>query len=347
VREIHGELYDGQTSRNWPAVLRDNGNGEVQFSWAEGSSSYLLGAVTVSSRLGNTPRYINMPDGWKFESRDNDAIDALLAKHRLHGWQTLVHKLESRWHYVLASLLFVVAFVWAMLQYGLPAAAEVIAFHLPATVTDGVSKQTLASLDEHFFETSKLPDATQKRLKARFAQMTAPLNGLYRFELQFRKGGEVLGANAFALPSGTVVMTDELVELADNENQLVAVLAHELGHVVNRHGLRQILQHSVLTLFLAYATGDVSSVAVALPVMLVQLGYSRDFEREADDYAYDYLLNHQIATASFANILTRIEDSQQQRREKVESEGEDSSIFEYLSTHPDTAQRVKRFEGGR
>lgn len=347
MSEIHGELYDGRTSRNWPAVLRDKGNGEVQFSWAEGSSSYLLGVVTVSSRLGNTPRYVTMPDGWKFESRDNDAIDALLAQHKLHGWQTLVHKLESRWHYVLASLLFVVAFVWGMLQYGLPAAAEVIAFHLPASVTDGVSRQTLASLDEHFFETSKLPDATQKRLKARFTQMTAPLNGSYKFELQFRGGGEVLGANAFALPSGTVVMTDELVELASNDDQLIAVLAHELGHVVNRHGLRQILQHSVLTLFLAYATGDVSSVAVALPVMLVQLGYSRDFEREADDYAHNYLVKHHIATNNFADILTRIEASAKKREEKSESEGKGAKIFEYLSTHPDTVQRVKRFTAER
>ncbi len=347
MSEIHGELYDGRTSRNWPAILRDKGNGEVQFSWAEGSSSYLLGVVTVSSRLGNTPRYFNMPDGWKFESRDNDAVDALLAQHKLHGWQAVVHKLESRWHYVLASLLFVVAFVWGMLQYGLPAAAEVIAFHLPATITDSISTQTLSSLDEHFFETSKLSDSTQKRLQARFAQMTAPLNGQHKFELQFRGGGEVLGANAFALPSGTVVMTDELVELANSDDELVAVMAHELGHVMNRHGLRQILQHSVLTLFLAYTTGDVSSVVVALPMMLVQLGYSRDFEREADDYAYDYLVSKHIATTNFAEILTRIETSHRERRDKVKSEGEDSTIFEYLSTHPDTAQRVKRFNGER
>ena len=345
MREIHGELYDGQTSRNWPAVLRDKGNGEVQFVWAEGSSSYLLGVVTISSRLGNTPRYINMPDGWKFESRDNDAIDSLLAQYKLHGWQAMVHRLESRWHYVLASLLLVAAFVWGMLQYGLPAAAAAIAYQLPASVTDTISVQTLNSLDEHFFETSKLPDVTQKRLQQRFKQMTAALDGGHQFELQFRGGGELLGANAFALPSGTVVMTDELVQLANNENELVAVLAHELGHVINRHGLRQILQHSVLTLFLAYTTGDISSAVAALPVMLVQLGYSRDFEREADDYAYNYLVEQRIATTSFAEILTLIESSHRARQEKTESEGRGLKIFEYLSTHPETTERVKRFSG--
>lgn len=347
MSDIHGELFDGRTSRNWPAVLREKGNGALQFAWEDGSASYLLHSITVSSRLGNTPRYFNMPDGWKFETRDNDAVDALLARNKLHGGNAWIHRLESRWHYVLASLLFVTAFIWSMLQYGLPAAAKGIAFTLPPSVTTSISEETLGYLDEHLFETTKLPDRTQKRLQARFTQMTASLDSGYHFELQFRHGGEVLGANAFALPSGTIVMTDALVELADNDDELVAVLAHELGHVMRRHGLRQILQHSALTLFLAYTTGDVSSVVVALPVMLVQLGYSRDFEREADDYAYNYLLDNRIATASFATVLTRIEDSHRQRRDKADNDSDAVEIFEYLSTHPDTAQRIKRFNGER
>ncbi len=51
--------------------------------------------------------------------------------------------------------------------------------------------------------------------------------------------GRAVGANAFALPSGIVVMTDELVELAKTDDELVAVLAHEIGHVRGRHALRQ------------------------------------------------------------------------------------------------------------
>lgn len=48
-----------------------------------------------------------------------------------------------------------------------------------------------------------------------------------------------IGANAFALPDGTLVVTDELVELAgDNDDEVLAVLAHELGHIHERHGLR-------------------------------------------------------------------------------------------------------------
>lgn len=343
MSEIRGELYDGQTSRHFAAVLRPASDGELQFAWEGGSSSYLLGAVTVSSRLGNTPRYFTLPDGWKFETRDNDSVDALLKQHQQHGWNAWVHKLESRWHYVLASLAFVVVFVWGMLQYGLPAAAEGIAYQLPARITDDISEETLGYLDDHLFEPTEIADAQRQRLQSRFTAMTAELDSGHDFRLQFRKGGEMIGANAFALPSGAIVMTDELVKLSQNDDELAAILAHELGHVMYRHSLRQILQNSALSLFITYSTGDVSSLVVALPMMLVQLGYSRDFEREADHYAHDYMLDHGIALEHFAHILTRIEDSHRERREAMKKRGERSKIFEYLSTHPDTGERVKLF----
>ncbi|MCW8928097.1 MAG: Zn-dependent protease, partial [Gammaproteobacteria bacterium] len=81
MSEIRGELYDGQTSRHFPARLLVAADGELQFFWEGGSSSYLMGGVRVSSRLGNTPRYLTLPDGWKFETRDNDAVDSLLRQN--------------------------------------------------------------------------------------------------------------------------------------------------------------------------------------------------------------------------------------------------------------------------
>lgn len=340
---IRGELFDGQTSRHFPAQLHCRADGELLFVWEEGSSAYLLQAVTISSRLGNTPRYFSLPDGWKFETRDNDAVDGLLREHRKQGVNGWLHKLESRWHYVLLSLVIVLAFTWGMLQYGLPAAANGVAHQLPADITDKLSSETLSYLDNNLFDPSELPEPDKQRLQARFQAITAGLDSGHNFNLRFRKGGELLGANAFALPSGTIVMTDELVKLSQNDEELVAILAHELGHVMHRHGLRQILQNSVLSIFITYATGDASALVVALPMMLVQLGYSRDFEREADRYAYDYMTGHDIPPEHFAHILKRIEASHQKRKEQAKERGEGTNIFEYLSTHPDTGERVKLF----
>lgn len=342
---IDGELYDGKTSRHWPASLHVSDDGALRLVWDGGSSCYLLDAVEITSRLGNTPRYFSLPDGGKFETRNNDGVDGLLRRRRQHGWNSFVHRLESRWHYVLASLALVIAFVWGMLQYGLPAAAQQIAYRLPVDITSSLSEETLGYLDGYLFEPTGLSQETQARLQSVFAGMTETLEPGFSFELKFRKGGEVLGANAFALPSGTVVMTDELVKLAENDEELIAIMAHEVGHVMHRHSLRQILHNSVLTLFVTYATGDASSVLTALPLLLVQLGYSRDFEREADRYAYDYLRAQHIETKVFATILTRLENEHRVRSEKAEHQDSRSRIFKYLSTHPDTEERVKLFLG--
>jgi Zn-dependent protease with chaperone function len=346
VKEIAGELFDARTSRSRPAVLKDRGHGNLELKWEKSRSFYKLASLKISSRLGNTPRYITMSDGRKFETRDNDAIDALLAQNNRQGWQAFLHRLESRLHYVAIAFFVVVGFLWATYQYGLPAASEAIAFSMPAGVTNTISGETLSYLDKQVFRPSKLPEQTQQRLQMRFSQIVAPIQESHQFKLLFRTGGEVLGANAFALPSGIVVMTDELVALAQNDDELVAILAHEVGHVVNRHGLRQTLQSSILGLFVSYATGDFSSVVLALPVLLVELGYSRDFEHEADDYAYQYLVDNRIDTISFANILNRLERSHRQRSDMVEKNGKVMDVFKYLSTHPETSERVKRFEEG-
>jgi Zn-dependent protease with chaperone function len=350
--EINGELYDGKTSAHWPARLSVSAAGLLQLHWAEGQADYPLAGVRITSRLGNTPRYFTLPDGRKFESRDNEAVDALLRAHsnsELHGWQALLHRLESRMHYVVLALLVVLAFGWGMVRYGLPAAAERIAYRLPQNIMQSATDTTLAFLDAHYLEPSTLDAAVQQRLRGRFAIMSSEVEPGFDYQLLFRHGGELLGANAFALPSGTIVLTDELVAIASHDEELVAVLAHELGHVVHRHSLRQVLQNSALSLAITYTTGDVSSVVVALPLLLVQMGYSRRFEYEADRFAGDFLQQHGISWQRFATILEGLESTHTARHtgyEKSNREQESGAavnIFEYLSTHPPTAERVRHF----
>ncbi|MCW8917349.1 MAG: M48 family metallopeptidase [Gammaproteobacteria bacterium] len=349
---INGELYDGKTSAHWPAQLNVYPGGLLQLRWGEEMADYPLTSVEVTSRLGNTPRYFTLPDGRKFETRDNDAVDTLLRVHsnnELHGWHSLLHRLESRMHYVVLALLVVVAFSWGMLKYGLPAAAEGIAYRLPQNIMQGVSDTTLAFLDEHYLEPSTLDAAVQQRLQGRFASMSSAVEQGFHYQLLFRHGGELLGANALALPSGTIVLTDELVAIANHDEELVAVLAHELGHVVHRHSLRQLLQNSALSLAITYITGDVSSLVAALPLLLVQMGYSRHFEYEADQFAYDFLRQHDIPVQRFATILQGLEVAHAARRTahgKVQQEEDGTTvtaILEYLSTHPPTEERVRRF----
>src|SRR5207237_8201829 len=87
---------------------------------------------------------------------------------------------------------------------------------------------------------SALAAARRDALRKRLAQ----LGDGYRLELRACPGS---GPNAFALPGGVVVLTDELVRLAQSADQLSAVMAHEIGHLRARHALRAALQRGGLT----------------------------------------------------------------------------------------------------
>jgi predicted Zn-dependent protease len=88
-------------------------------------------------------------------------------------------------------------------------------------------------------------------------------------------------------------------------------------------------------------TGDVSSTSsliTAAPLILTQTGYSRDFEREADYFAWQSMKQHSIPPEHFTTMLQRLEGSH-----RVDSKQEDSALEGYLSTHPATQERVRMF----
>ena len=140
------------------------------------------------------------------------------------------------------------------------------------------------------------------------------------------------------------MLTDELVKLAQNDAQLSAVLAHEIGHVRHRHGLRQALQAAGLAALISSLAGDavsITSLAVTLPTVLLQTGYSRKFEDEADSYAFQRLKEIGLSPRDFAEILTRLEEFHgKEAGAKKSAAGE--RTFDYLSTHPATARRIER-----
>jgi Zn-dependent protease with chaperone function len=186
-----------------------------------------------------------------------------------------------------------------------------VAHALPASVDAALGKEGLAVMDRLFFSPSELNEPRQRELHAIFSDIAEASTDDHEFKLIFRKSPRI-GANAFALPSGIVVVTDELVTLARNDNEIIAVLAHEIGHVVHRHALRRLLQDSTVVLVIAAVTGDIASItslAATIPVVLVEAKYSRDFEREADDYSLQYLRTNDISPRHFADILQRMEQS--------------------------------------
>lgn len=329
---IEGRYFDGASSRRHAAVAQLEA-GVLQVRDAAGvplREPVALAALSISSRVGNTPRFLRMADGACFECDDNDAVDALGAS--LGQPANRAHRIESRLRYVLLGLLVAVLFVWGGVQWGVPALARVAAFALPADVNEQADRIVLQLLDRQLLGPSALPQAEQERLQAVFAPMLQSASGPHAQQVRFRDAQKTLGANALALPAGTIVFTDQLVQLAAHDEELLAVLAHEIGHVVNRHAMRRSIQATAMGLVAALVVGDVSSVSsaiTALPLILTELGYSRAFEREADAYAVEALGRHGIAPQRLADVLQRLDPDR--------NEG----VGGYLATHPPTPERVR------
>jgi Zn-dependent protease with chaperone function len=329
VTEICARYYDGRSSlaRDVAVTLEDDARLVIR---GEGVHRELaLREVRISPRLGNSPRYLYLADGARCETRENDAVDALLT-----SGGGLVHFLEHHWLTVAAAVLFSVLFLWAGFEHGLPAMARSVAQAVPPEMEARMGQQSLDALDRHLLDDSRLTEVDRERVRSAFLRLTADLKLAGRVRLELRRADK-LGANALALPSGIVVVTDEMVELAASDEELMSVIVHELGHVHHRHILRSILQNSVTALLLAALLGDVTSVtglAASIPTFLVEQRYSRDFEYEADAYALEWMRAQGIDTRAFAAILQRLADAHGANME---------GPARYLSTHPSMAERIE------
>lgn len=312
---LQGKWFDGKTSVARPVLLDVDESGMVSVSDAQSSSAdnpeYLLqlpfADLRISSRIGNTPRYIYFPSGQKIETNDHVLLDQWLREHSDSWWNGLIHQLESHSYFVALTLVLVISFTYAMIVYGLPAATRYVAFQIPPTIMDRAASETLEFLDKVYLNPTTLDAATQARLQQHFSPAVAQNPDLH-LKVEFRHGGSI-GANAFALPDGTMIFTDEIVYLSRNDDELLAVLAHEIGHVKYRHSLRAAIQGSVISFGVAMLTGDLSAASnmlATLPTLIATMSYSRDFEREADDNSLVFLDANHVPRHHFVDLMERL-----------------------------------------
>ena len=305
---------------------------EVALTAGSISACYKTSHLKVSPRIGSTCRFITLPNGGQFECADNPLLDSLPQESRSEG---LAAWLEERWIVALAcvgviSLLLLVGYF-----FGLPAAAKQIAARIPLETERSLGIQTLDYLDKgKWFKPTNLEFETQEKIRDNFYRLCSDLPLKKYYHIEFR-GGAVFGSNAFAFPGGIIVITDQMVETAKEMEEVMAVLAHEIGHVELRHTMRSVLQGSAIGVIVATVTSDAATISAAvtgLPVLLAQTKYSRDFETSADDYAFRLLKQKGYSPKAFATVMERLS----------KENGEQVGPAAWISTHPVTSQRVKR-----
>lgn len=339
MTEFNATYYDGKSSARTPVRVR--GAASRLCIVGEGGDfnapmlDVALTDVRPDAQVGTARRFLGLPGGAQLQTDDHAAVAALFPGAA--PLDRYVLGLERRRVAALAAILIIGAFSWWCVAYGLPLAATLASKAVPVTIEAALGEQTLNTIDRTFCRASALDAGRRAAAQRRFEQLTAGLADDFPYSLEFRSCPRI-GPNAFALPGGVVVLTDGLVQLAENDGQLAAVLAHELGHVQHRHGLRLGLQGVGLAALLAALAGDAVSItgfAVTLPMTLLQAGYSRAFEEEADDYALGRMRQLGVPAKHFAEVMSLIASERQEA-------GERGGALDYLATHPSTGQRIER-----
>ena len=194
--------------------------------------------------------------------------------------------------------------------------------------------------------TSKL--ISDVEVRKQLEQLAAPLlaavpQDRYKFKLHLIEDASL---NAFALPGGNVAFHTGLLLTAETPEEVLGVLAHEISHVTEQHGMRGIVQGLGLYAIVTTFFGDVSGLAAILvnnaPFLLSQK-FSRDHEREADEQGFRYLEAAKLNPRGMITFFEKMRREEEKLREKIPG-GEALDALNFLSTHPATAERTAHLE---
>ncbi len=332
-------FFDGKTARAHEArcVFEDQ---RLTIEWRDQSIVYERRNYQISTGMEAGRCQIEFTDGARLEITDAKFTAEMLNQQHFH--QRLPDKLMRRRSFALPALLISIGAIYLLLTYGVPLTAAAIAEIFPkkTEVLIGQQISEVSIADKMLFQPSGLLPEKQARLQERLRLLCATDRACPEYRLSFRHSPS-FGANAFALPGGEIIMTDDLVTLAQSDDEIIAVLAHEMGHVKNRHSLRRMLESSLKALVLIGITGDVDSATSLLPALMFDLKYSRELETEADQFALDFMRRHCLPPDAFANIIERLNDhhDKQQNNDRIFSS--------MTSSHPHAADRARTFRQAR
>lgn len=325
-----GRWLDGQSAA--PHDVRFTLDGDLVVEQADGRiQRHALAGVRIAEPLSDAPRLFDLPDGSVLASEETAALAAALAAaghrdSRVVGWQ-------RAWPAAFAALVLLLGgAVWLYVE-GLPRAADWAATHVSAGLEAHMGDQTLAALDHGMLLPSQLPPEERSAISRRILAFEAAAGIAPTRRIEFRTMSSGKGINAFSLPGDTIVLLDGVVGFAGKDDEmLMAVVAHEAGHEARHHMTRSLFRALGGAALAGMLWGDYSSVATNTVVLFGQLNYSRDDERQADDFAIAALHRGGISPAALSRFFFKLNEEPSTR----------DAVPEWASTHPDSGERATR-----
>ncbi len=328
---IPGYFYQPGSSRVQECAARHSGDRIAIYADDECVCESLVETLKVSAHLPGQASELTFTDGARFVPLD--------VAHRWSfqsGKSSLLASLESNLALIVCALVATPVLLYALLFKLVPGIAVTAVQTMPDAVVEQMGQQSMALIERTVLSPSELSDAQQQAVRDLWQDTLAQLDlsvDKYRIDV-YRS--DHFGANAFALPHGQVVVTDELaLLLAEQPDALRAIILHEIGHVERMHSVRLASQAAVASIAIAILLGDmdiVAEVVLGSGSALMDLQFSQNMEWEADNYALAQLARLGYSGEDFAQALeslVSLDDEQAQ------------SWLKYLSTHPSLQERIE------
>ncbi|MDZ7830824.1 MAG: M48 family metallopeptidase [Desulfobacterales bacterium] len=333
------ELPGGRASGTLSAA-----GGYLLFESQAASIRLPLSGITVKpGGAGKRLIFFNHPEvpGWTVYTPDRSILTDFQLAH-LPGVQQ-IRRERRRFRLCSAAAAMMVFIAILASAYGVfklkVPLTRAVAARVPAEWEENLGDMMIAQFKKQqpFIEDEKPLDL----LESFFAPLSQNIpDAGYGFALHVVKNPSI---NAFALPGGDIVLYTGLIHSADSIEELLGVLAHEAAHVTQQHSMRQLIGSAGVFILVQAFFGDVSgllAVIVENSEWLINLKYSRDYEREADDTGWQYLMAADIDPRGMITFFEKLNARQPDRDLPVGLK----KRLEFLSTHPTTDERIARLK---
>ncbi|SDX39155.1 Peptidase family M48 [Ruegeria halocynthiae] len=285
---VTGRAYPALSSREIPVRLAIGTN----TAWLIDEQGQVLTScdpqdLQIEPRVGQTERRVNFPDGTLFLTPNHAALEHLTGD----SGGAVLHGLERYHPRLILVALACLAGAWGAWKYGLSLLVALAVWITPPPLVEAIDSGVMQVVDRLMANPSELSNAKKAELQGNFERLLASMGSAaedhaYRLEFRHIPG---MGPNAFALPNGTIVVTDDLVRMA-SADAIVGVMSHEIGHVAEQHGLHQMYRSVggyVLIGLLAGDTGPILDEVLLEGNLILSLSYSRQHELSADSFGVD------------------------------------------------------------
>ncbi|MBW8184597.1 M48 family metallopeptidase [Shewanella nanhaiensis] len=285
---------------------------------------------------------------WRFYCSDRSVLKNPYLKQAPHLNSVMTkatRKRQFNW-LVLTVVVLLCVLVPVGLLANLGTGSKMIAKQIPVEWEETLGS---SSFDQYSLQ-SELMD--EQRGELLLTPLVQPLlevlpNKRYQYQFYISDDSEL---NAFALPGGVVVINSGLILAADSPEELLGVLSHEIVHVREQHGIRNLISSAGTYLILSAILGDVSglmAVVVDSAPLLINQGYSRQFETQADEQGFDILVTANIDPKGLPLFFNKLLDKEAKMLESIEDEDQRGLIetgLGFLSSHPATKDRIENLQ---